>query len=155
MFFNVTMTEIGLQTIVASDIADGSILGLATLMVVGADVKFFKEPRLSVAASGDTIQFRVCWSNYSSATATSFVVTDAIPQGTTYVPDVDTDMICGTTAPVPSIQVSYSSSASATPPATFTDASGLLPSTAQWLRWTIKDVFVRSSGCVCYRVRID
>src|ERR1043166_8824299 len=98
VFVNVTFTRLGLQTIVGQDTVDGSISGIAAIQVVGADVKLTKSPRLSVAASGDTVRFQVCWSNYSSASAFTFVVTDAIPMGTTFLPEATTAPFdCGNT----------------------------------------------------------
>jgi len=52
IFINVSMTRLGLQTIVAQDTQDGSINGLGTVMVVAADVKLEKRKKLAVAASG-------------------------------------------------------------------------------------------------------
>ncbi|MEK7767055.1 MAG: hypothetical protein AAB368_12535, partial [bacterium] len=97
LFIYVVMTQLGLQTIVASDIADGSITGLATVLIVGADVKLTKEPPLQVSASGDTVQFKICWSNYSTASAASFTISDQVPDGTIYVPDVLSNHFCGAT----------------------------------------------------------
>jgi len=45
IFLNVTMTKIGAQSIVGADVNDGSITGLATVVVVGADVKLTKDPK--------------------------------------------------------------------------------------------------------------
>lgn len=154
IFVNVVMTSIGIQTIVASDTADGSILGLGSVMVVGVDVKLTKEPRLTVAASGDTVQFKICWSNYSTTTAFNFVITDAVPESTTYVPDPATAMDCGNTNGVIP-DVAYSTSTSATPPATFTTTGGTPPGSSRWLRWTYGQVAINTTGCACFRVRVD
>ena len=157
MFFNVTFSRVGLQTLVGSDTIDGSINGMTTVLVVAADVKLEKRKRLSVAASGDTVQFQICWSNDSSATAFSFTITDAVPMGTTYVPQVASTMLCGTSAPVPGLTVWYSTATTTTPPGTFTSVPGTGSPLAnsRWLRWTIRDVYVRSTGCVCFRVSVN
>ncbi len=154
VFVNVTFNKLGIQTIVATDTVDGSIVGLGAIMVVGADVKITKDPRLSIQASGDTVQFKVCWSNYSSASAFSFVITDAVPVGTTFVPEATTGAFnCGSTDGVP-VTVSYSTATSATPPPVFTD--GLPPgATTRWLRWTVPMAGVQTTGCLCYRVSVN
>ena len=163
MFINVVMNTLGLQTIVATDIFDGSITGLGAVMVVGADIKLLKEPKLTVAASADIIRFRVCWSNYSSASGTDVVITDAVPVGTTYVPDAASDALCTPVAGV-NVITSYSISTSPTmPPAIdFITISGAAqppggPSGtgARWMRWTVDMIGVWTTGCLCYRVRVD
>jgi len=157
IFFNVSMTQLGLQTIMAQDTIDGSIMGLTAIMVVAADVKLEKRKKLTVAASGDTVQFQICWSNFSSATAFSFTITDAVPMGTTYVPEVASTMLCGASAPVPGITVWYSTATTTVPPGTFTSVPGTgspLGNT-RWLRWTIRDVYVNSTGCVCFKVSVN
>ncbi|MEK7765376.1 MAG: hypothetical protein AAB368_03980, partial [bacterium] len=58
VFIKVTMTVLGYQTIVATDINDGSIVGITALQVVAADIKFTKQPPLQVSASGDIVQFK-------------------------------------------------------------------------------------------------
>jgi uncharacterized repeat protein (TIGR01451 family) len=158
VFLNVTLSRLGVQTIVAADTADGSITGLAAILVVGADVKLTKQPLLSIAASGDTVRFKVCWSNYSSASAFTFVVTDAVPLGTTYVPDAATAMDCGNTDGTP-VTVSYSTATSTTAPApgSFISISGATPAVAgtRWLRWTALAAGVQTTGCFCYRVAVQ
>jgi hypothetical protein len=155
MFFNVTFTKLGLNAIVGIDIFDGSITGLGSFMVVGTDVKLFKEPRLVIAASGDTVQFKICWSAYSSASAFTFVITDAVPRGTTYVPEVASAMMCGSTSGVAAM-VAYSPTASASPPATFTSVpSAAPPAGLSWLRWTVPVVGVKTTGCACFRVSVN
>jgi uncharacterized repeat protein (TIGR01451 family) len=158
VFVNVIFNALGQQSIVAQDTIDGSITGLASFMVVGVDVKFSKEQRLTVAASGDTVQFRLCWSNYSSTSAFSFTITDSVPQGTTYVPDNVTAMNCGNSGGGVTVDVGYSTSTNATVPAPasfVTVAAGPLPATAMWLRWTVHNVNVASTGCVCFRVKVQ
>jgi len=157
VFVNVSFLQIGIQTIVATDTMDGSINGLTAVMVVAADIKLEKRKKLSVAASGDTVQFQLCWSNYSSATGFSFTITDAVPMGTSYVPEVASTMLCGASAPVPGITVWYSTATTTTPPGTFTSVPGTgspLGNT-RWLRWTIRDAYVNSTGCVCFRVSVN
>jgi len=157
IFMNVSFTKLGMQTIVAVDTMDGSITGLASLLVVGADVKLEKQPRLTVAASGDTIRFQLCWVNAASATAFSFVITDAIPMGTSYVPEIASTMLCWSSAPVPGVTVWYSTATTTTPPGTFTSLPGTSSPLAnsRWLRWTIRDVYANSSGCVCFKVSVN
>ncbi len=153
IFLNVTLTKLGLQTLVGQDLTDGSINGLTTVMVVGVDVKLTKEPRLSIAASGDTVQFRVCWSNYSSGSAFSFVITDAVPVGTTFLPEATTAPFdCGNTDGVP-VSVASSVTTSTTPPAAFTVGNPALGT--RWLRWTVPMAGVGTTGCACYRVTVN
>jgi len=156
IFINVTMFKLGLQTIVAADTVDGSVTGLTAVLVVGADIKLTKEQRLTIAASGDTVQFRVCWSNYSSASGFTFVITDAVPMGTTYLPDAATAMWCGDTDGTP-VTVAYSTATSATAPASFVNITGATqaPAGTRWLRWTIFDAGVQTTGCGCYRVSVN
>ncbi len=157
VFVNVTFTRLGVMTIVASDTTDGSITGLTAVLVVGVDVKLTKSPRLSVAASGDTVQFRICWSNYSSASAFSFTITDAVPMGTTYVPDLASNHLCGFSGAAVPVDVAYSlaTSTAPPPPASFLTTGGALPVGVRWLRWTIKPVNVYSTGCVCFKVSVN
>ena len=155
IFFNVTFSDIGLQTIVASDTADGSITGLASIMVVGADIRLWKEPKLSVMATGDTVKFKVCWSNYSSASAFTFVVTDAVPNGTDFIPEAGiTALDCGSTDGV-AMSVSYSTLSTGVVPqaASFTTANPV--SGTRWLRWTMFVAGVQTTGCACYRIKIQ
>ena len=153
VFINVTFNVLGLQTLVANDTTDGSITGLTTIMVVGADVKLTKEPRLTVGASGDTVQFRICWSNYSSASAMTFVITDAIPRGTAFVPEAGTAAFnCGNTLGL-AAAVAYSTATSTTPPAAFTEANPVAGT--RWLRWTLPMAGVNTTGCICYRVTVN
>jgi uncharacterized repeat protein (TIGR01451 family) len=160
MFFRVIFSDIGLQTIVASDTMDGSITGLASVMVVGADVKLYKlanEARLNIVASGDLTQFKICWSNYSSASAFTFTITDAVPMGTTYVPEVATSMSCGNTDGA-TLKVAYSTSTTVPAPTTsYVEISGTAQADAQthWLKWTVPVVGVQTTGCACFRVTIN
>jgi uncharacterized repeat protein (TIGR01451 family) len=158
IFVQVIFTQVGMQTLVAMDTMDGSINGLAAVLVVAADIKLEKRKKLSVAASGDTVQFQVCWSNYSSGTGFTFVITDAVPNGTNYYPEVSSLSLCGWNGPAaPNIVMAYSIATSTTPPATFTTIAptGTAPGTTRWLRWTVRDVYVGSSGCVCYKVEVN
>jgi len=153
IFVNVIFNKLGLQTIVAGDTADGSIVGVGTIMVVGVDVKLYKEQRLTIAASGDTVQFKICWSNYSSASAFTFVITDAVPMGTTYVPETAAAMSCGSTDGM-TITVGYSSDPT-TPATTWATASGMLPTGVRWLKWTVPYAGVQTSGCACFKVSVN
>jgi uncharacterized repeat protein (TIGR01451 family) len=159
IFVQVQFTKIGMQTIVAMDTMDGSINGLTAIMVVAADIKLEKRKKLSVAASGDTVQFWICWSNYSSATGYSFTITDAVPNGTTYVPELASNAICGQNGPATasaSMAASNSTSTSAPNTAFVYVAPATSPAnTTRWLRWTIRDVYVNSTGCVCFKVIVN
>ncbi len=155
VFVNVSMTKLGIQTLIASDTVDGSITGLGAVMVVGADVKLTKIPPLSVQASGDTVRFRVCWSNYSSASAFTFTVTDAVPLGTTFVPEATLGAYdCGNTTGV-GVTTAYSLVTSATPPPPGSFINGLPVAATHWLRWTVPYAGVNTTGCFCYRVSIN
>ena len=157
IFFNVRFFVLGMQSIIVMDTVDGSISGVAATMVVGADIKLEKRRKLTVAASGDTVQFQLCWSNFSSATGFSFTITDAVPMGTTYVPEIASTALCAGSAPVPGVVVWYSTATSTTPPGTFTSVPGTGSPLAntRWLRWTIRDAYVNSSGCVCFKVSVN
>ena len=158
MFVNVILNRLGLQTIVGADTVDGSITGLTTIMVVGADVRLTKQQGLTIAASGDTVQFRICWSNYSSASAFTFVMTDAVPMGTVYVPEAASLLWCGDSDGV-AIAVGYSTATSATPPAPasfVTITGGTAPAVGtRWLRWTAYNAGVGTTGCACFKVQVN
>ncbi len=153
IFVNVSLTALGLQSIIAMDTNDGSITGLTTIQVVGVDVKLTKEPRLQVSASGDVIQFRICWSNYSTASAANFVITDQVPNGFTYSQDTSANHFCGATKGFGAATVAYSTTGNnpgdyATMPAGGTTA-------ATWLKWTVPEVGVLTTGCVCFKARVN
>lgn len=156
LFIGVFMNKIGDQPIVAVDTTDGSISGLTSIRVVGADIKFTKHPPLSVVASGDTVQFKICWSNYSSASAIDFVITDALPNGFTYLTDpvqAVGDHFCGATYGFPDQFVAYSTSDNQA-----TSFVPLIPPPSgivKWLRWTIPTVSVDSTGCVCFQAKVN
>jgi uncharacterized repeat protein (TIGR01451 family) len=153
IFMNVTFTKIGMQTIVGMDTIDGSINGLTAILVVATDIKLSKAPKLVVSASGDTVQFRVCWSNYSSASAFSFTITDAIPVGTAFVPEAGTWAFnCGTGI---DMAVGFSTATTATMPPAASFTGGNPSAAARWLRWTLPYVPVMSTGCACYRVTVN
>ncbi len=155
LFVNVTMTRLGLQTLVAVDTMDGSINGLATVMVVGVDVRLTKEPRLNIAASSDTVQFRICWSNYSSGSAFTFVVNDAVPRGTTYLPELGTwALTCGSTDGVAPL-VTYSTATTPGVPGAASFVTGNPVAATRWLRWTVPIVGVETTGCLCFRVTVN
>lgn len=154
IFVNVTLTTLGMQTIVGQDTTDGSINGLTAILVVATDIKLTKVPVLSIAASGDTVQFRVCWSNYSSASAFTFVITDAVPMGTVYVPEAMTAMDCGNTKGQP-LTVAYSTATSAGVPAAASFTNGAPIAGTRWLRWTLPYAGVNTTGCACYRVTVN
>ena len=157
IFINVNFSQLGLQTLIAADTLDGSITGITGIMIVGADVKLEKRQKLSVAASGDTVQFQICWSNYSSATAYSFTITDAVPMGTTYVPELASLAMCMASGPVPGFSMAASASTTTTPPTNFATVNpgSTAGGTTRWLRWTIRDAYVNSSGCVCFKVVVN
>jgi len=155
VFINITLNRIGIQTIVGNDIYDGSITGLIAIQVTGADVKIFKAPKLTVAASGDTVQFKVCWSNYSSASAFSMVLTDAVPAGTAFLPEASAAAFdCGTTDGV-AVTTAYSTATTGTMPAAGSFTTGLPVSLTRWLRWTVPMAGVQTTGCACFRVQVD
>ncbi|MEK7767318.1 MAG: hypothetical protein AAB368_13895, partial [bacterium] len=140
---NVSLTQLGLQTIVASDTLDGSIVGLTTVQVVGADIKLTKMPPLQVSASGDTVQFQICWSNYSTATGSAFTITDAVPNGTVYLPDVASSHYCGATKGFGAATVAYSTNGGAA--YTTLPAGGTAATPVTHLRWTIPTVGVATT----------
>jgi uncharacterized repeat protein (TIGR01451 family) len=152
VFVNVVMTKLGTQSIVVTDTLDGSISGVGATLVVGADVKLEKRPPLSLAASGDTLRFQICWSNFSSASADNFTITDAVPQGTTFVPEMATALDCGNTRGVTPV-LAWSTATSPTPPASW--SSGNPGPGTRWLRWTVPQVGVNTTGCVCFRVSVN
>ncbi|MEK7474913.1 MAG: hypothetical protein AAB152_04670 [Candidatus Coatesbacteria bacterium] len=155
LFLNVSMNRLGLQTIVAVDTSDGSVSGVAAVLVVGADIRLHKEPRLAIAASADTVQFKVCWSNYSSASGFALTITDAVPMGTTFIPEAAMGAFnCGSTDGV-TLAVAYSTQQSAAmpPPASFTGANPVAGT--RWLRWTVPMAGVQTTGCACYRIQIN
>ncbi len=155
VFVNVILNRLGFQTLIATDVLDGSITGITAINVVAADIKLQKEPRLAVAASADTVQFRICWSNYSSASAFTFVITDAVPVGTTFLPEAGTWALhCGATTFAP-LQVAYSTATTPTvPPAASFVAANPVAGT-RWLRWTIPMIGVNQTGCACFRVTVN
>ncbi len=155
VFVNVTMTRLGLQTIIGTDVNDGSITGLTAIMVVGADVRLDKQQKLVVAASQDTVQFRVCWSNYSSASAFTFTINDAIPMGTTYLPEAGTWMLdCGNLDDL-GLSVAYSTATSTTIPPVGSFVTANPVAGTRWLRWTVPVAGVQVTGCACYRVTVN
>jgi uncharacterized repeat protein (TIGR01451 family) len=155
VFVNVTLTRLGLQTLVAVDTLDGSINGLTTVMVVGVDVRLTKDQRLTIAASNDTVQFRICWSNYSSASAFTFVVNDAVPRGTSFLPEAGTwALSCGNTDNV-GPAVTYSTATSVTVPPAASFVTGNPVAATRWLRWTVPVVGVGTTGCLCFRVVVN
>ncbi len=155
IFVNVSFTRLGMQTFVASDTTDGTITGLATIMVVGADVRFEKSPRLAVNASNDTVAFRVCWSNYSSASAFTFTITDAVPMGTTFLPEAGTwAFACGSTDNV-AVVSSYSTATTPTVPLPASWVTANPVAGTRWLRWTVPMAGVQTTGCACYRVTVN
>ncbi len=155
VFVNVVFFKLGLQSLVAGDTIDGSINGVTAINVVGADIKLEKVPRLALAASADTVQFRICWSNYSSASAFTFVITDAVPVGTTFLPEAGTWALhCGATTAAP-LQVSYSTATTPTMPAAASFVAANPVAGTRWLRWTIPVIGVNQTGCACFRVTVN
>ncbi len=155
IFAEVSFNNLGLQSLIAYDQDDGTITGLTRVIVVGADVKLTKEPPLQVAATGDTVQFRICWSNYSSASASGLTITDAIPKGTTYLQDnADAHLCGGTYGPLTGATVAFSTTNNL--PGSFQQmplTGTSLPVT--WLRWTIPDIYVKTTGCACFKVLVQ
>ncbi len=153
VFVKVTLTQIGLQTLIASDTQDGSIVGLTAIMVVGADIKLTKEPRFQVAASGDIVQFKICWSNYSSASGAGFTVTDKVPNGFTYYQDTSANHFCGATSGFGTATVAYSTTGNN--PADYSSMPGAGVPAAAWLRWTVPQAGVNTTGCVCFKATVN
>ncbi len=154
LFTQASMNVPGPQTIVVSDRVDGSIAGLGSLLVVIADIKFWKEPPYAVRASGDTVQFRICWSNYSSASGVNFTVTDRIPNGMTYIPDTVVNHFCGSTYGVlPGVALAYSTTDNQ--PNSFTTTTANPPLDITWLRWTVPEAGVKTTGCVCFQATVQ
>ncbi len=151
LFVNVILDRIGQQSIIAADTMDGSITGIVSINVVGVDVKFSKEPKILIAGSGDIVQFRICWSNYSSGSALGFVITDAIPSGFDYIPGLPGDHICGATYGTGGITVAYSTTNNQ--PASFQTMSGSIAGVT-WLRWTVPEISVNTTGCVCFNAAV-
>ncbi len=154
IFGGVILNELGIKNISVFDTTDGSVTGLAAIMVVGINLKFSKEPKMHVASSGDEVQFRICWSSYSSASALEFTVTDAIPKGTTYVQDLLANHLCGATDGLAGASVAFSTADNQ--PGSFQPLpAGGTSQDVKWLRWTIPQVGVDTTGCVCFKVRVD
>lgn len=155
VFVPVTMESVGFQSIVINDTLDGSITGITTVRVVGVDVKFFKEPRSAVAASGDTVQFKICWSNFSSGSALEFVITDAVPGSMRYLQEDPLYNFCDDgTYGRPAGTAAFSSTDSN--PLSFSDIpAGGTSATVTWLRWTVPMVAPRTSGCACFKAVVD
>ncbi len=159
VFCNVIMRRLGLQTIIVSDSQDGSITGMAGLQVVGVNVKFRKEPDMVPMSSGDTVNFKICWSNFSSGSAFDFVVTDRVPSGFEYIPGYSADHFCGATygfgtAP---FQSSVAFSVTGNNHGDFTTlTTGTSPTNVTWLRWTIPQaVGANTTGCLCFKAKIQ
>ncbi len=154
IFINVVLNGSGYVPIVVADTMDGSITGLASIRVQVVDIKFHKEPRYAVAASGDTVQFKICWSNYSTGSASEFVITDAIPSHMTYISDLEANHYCGSTQDLGPPAVAFSSTNNL--PASFQDMpSAGTSSPVAWLRWTIPVIGAKTTGCVCFKVKVD
>ncbi|MEK7767982.1 MAG: hypothetical protein AAB368_17255, partial [bacterium] len=112
-----------------------------------------KTPPLQVVSSGDIVQFKICWSNYSTATASMFTINDEIPSGMVYYPDVSTNHLCGATSGVAGITPAYSTDGGSA----YTTMPGGGPGTTGVtnLRWTVPAVGVMTTGCVCYKVTVN
>ncbi|MEK7475735.1 MAG: hypothetical protein AAB152_08895 [Candidatus Coatesbacteria bacterium] len=155
IFLNMSMSDLGSQALIAVDTADGSITGIASILVVGADIKLEKRPPFSIAATGDTVQFRICWSNYSSASGFTFVVNDAVPMGLTFLPEGSAAALdCGNTDGVP-VTVAYATTASPAVPAAASFTAGNPVAGTRWLRWTVPVAGVQTTGCACFRVTVQ
>lgn len=155
VFAGVVMQKLGLQNIIAADTVDGSIVGLGVTMVVGVDLKLTKDPYYSTLASGDTVQFRICWSNFSSASALELVITDAVPKGTQYLPADPAAHLCGGTyGDLTDVTVAYSTTDNQ--PASFQTMAGPVSSPLPtWLRWTVPVIGIKTTGCVCFEAMVN
>ncbi|MEK7767423.1 MAG: hypothetical protein AAB368_14430, partial [bacterium] len=154
VFVKVTLTQLGIQSIVATDTLDGSVNGLTSIIVVGADVKLTKQPPLQVSASGDIVQFKICWSNYSTASASTFTITDEVPNGTVYFPDVLSNHFCGAAKGFGAATAAYSITGNNPADYAAMPAGGPATTAVQYLRWTIPMVGVATTGCVCFKVTV-
>jgi len=76
-----------------------------------------------------------------------------VPMGTNLIEGIGTDFICGVKSGVV-VDVAYSTATSVTAPATFLPGTSVVPKTARWLRWTVKDAGILSTGCVCFKVSV-
>lgn len=156
LFFNVTFNRLGQHAIVAVDTLDGSITGYATFVVVGADIKLEKSPRFATAASGDTVRFRICWSNYSSASGFSFTINDAVPVGMSFLPEAGTWALnCGGSGAAPVLAVAYSTATTPTLPAAASFVQANPVAATRWLRWTVATIGINQTGCACFRVQVQ
>lgn len=122
-------------------------------LVVGVDVKVTAGYPLQMAVSGDVVQFTACWSNYSAATAFGFTMTDAIPEGTVYYPDMPANHYCGSTSGFGAATVAYSTTTNS--PGAYATLTGPASTAVKFLRWTIPEVRVQTTGCVCFRVTVQ
>jgi len=83
------------------------------------------------------------------------VVTDAVPMGTSFVPEALVAALnCGSTDGVP-LGVSYTTSTLGTMPAAASFTAGNPVSGTRWLRWTVQAAGVETTGCACFRVKVD
>ena len=129
------------------------------VLAASADLKLMKDPPLSVGGIGDTFEFRISWSNFSAESAQNLVITDRIPSPAAYVPEALGFSLEGSSVPLTygvDWWAAYSTDPdTAVPPnALFVTTPGTPPEGVYWLRWTIADVGVASSGTLAYRVRL-
>ena len=125
--------------------------------MVGVNVKLFKEPTNVAVASGDEVQFKICWSNYSSGTAENFLITDRVPNGFSYVDNVydSDDHFCGATHGFSDDSTVTYSTEDSDLPITFTEMSFEVAG-VQWLKWSIPSaVSANTTGCVCFKAKVD
>jgi uncharacterized repeat protein (TIGR01451 family) len=155
VFVNVVLRLPGLQTITAADTVVPATNGLASIMVGCPDVKLTGSPRLVVADSGTTVQFRACWSNYGTDSVFSFLITDAVPTNMAFVPEASVAALDGGNTHGLPLTVGYSTVATPMPPAPDSFADGNPVSGTRWLRWTVPEVGVATTGCACFRVKVD
>ncbi len=155
LFVNVVLPSPGPQTITAVDTIDGSITGLLSVMVVCADVKLWGSPASVMAETGQTVRFRACWSNYSTGSAFAFTITDPVPLGASFVPEASiANLDAGNTAGVP-LTVGYSTSPTPTAPPADSFVTGNPVAGTRWLRWTAPLAGVGTTGCGCFRVKVQ
>ena len=128
----------------------GFILAVSTAQ---AGIELTKNPAVQPGGFGDTVRFTICWSNFSTETAFTFVITEAVPLSTTFIPEASTAAFdCGNSTGV-SPTTAYSTANSVTPPAAF--VSGNPVAGTRWLRWTLPQAGTPTTGCVCYRVTVE
>lgn len=112
----------------------------------------------AIAGQGDTVQFRIGWSNVDTDTEFAVSVTEAVPPSMVFVPEPASSMICGNSSPS-SIAVAYSTLVTGSPPPisfwTTLLPAGSPPAGATWLRWSVTTLAIGTAGCGSYRMTVN